>query len=204
MDIKTNSEAEPPVQENHPENVSKKRVWTGSFAILALAFLAAYWLLQLRVLDVFGAYRPILIKATLAGFFVMLILAISKIVETIIAKRAKTRSSGYNLVRVIRLISILLVTAVIISFLFANWYAAAVSLGLISLVLGFALQAPLTSFFGWINILLRAPYHVGDRIQINEFKGDVVEISYLCEYRVKNGQKLLQMNGINPDGVAYL
>jgi len=134
--------------------------------------------LRLQVFEVFGTYLPILTKAALAGFFVMFILAVSKIAETIITRRAKTRTSGYNLVRVIRLIAILLITAVITSFLFANWYAAAVSLGLISLVLGFALQAPLTSFFGWIKILLHIPYHVGDRIQINEFKGDVVEISY--------------------------
>jgi len=66
-----------------------------------------------------------------------------------------------------------------ISVFFQNWYTAAVSLGLISLLLGFALQTPISSLIGWLYIVIRTPYHVGDRIQIEEFKGDVVEINYL-------------------------
>lgn len=64
-------------------------------------------------------------------------------------------------------------------FLFQNLYAAAVSFGLISLILGFALQAPITSFIAWIYLIFRRSYLVGDRIQIKGFRGDVVEISYL-------------------------
>jgi len=60
-----------------------------------------------------------------------------------------------------------------------NWYAAVVSLGLISLILGFALQTPISSFIGWIYILARAPYRVGDRIQIGDARGDVIDVSYL-------------------------
>src|SRR5687767_11792930 len=49
----------------------------------------------------------------------------------------------------------------------------------LSLVLGFALQTPISSFIGWIYILARAPYRVGDRIQIGEARGDVIDVSYL-------------------------
>jgi small-conductance mechanosensitive channel len=66
-----------------------------------------------------------------------------------------------------------------VSILFVGWYGAAVSLGLLSLVLGFALQAPLTSFFAWIYILVRSPYRVGDRIRIDEATGDVIDVDYL-------------------------
>lgn len=54
-----------------------------------------------------------------------------------------------------------------------------VSLGLISLILGFALQTPITSFIGWIYILVREPYRAGDRIRIGEATGDVIDVSYL-------------------------
>jgi small-conductance mechanosensitive channel len=54
-----------------------------------------------------------------------------------------------------------------------------VSLGLISLILGFALQIPLTSFIGWIHIIITRPYKVGDRIKIGEAAGDVIDIGYL-------------------------
>jgi small-conductance mechanosensitive channel len=73
----------------------------------------------------------------------------------------------------------LVLAFIVISVLFVNWYAAAVSLGLISLVLGFALQTPISSFIGWIYILLRAPYRVGDRIEIGDARGDVIDVGYL-------------------------
>ena len=68
---------------------------------------------------------------------------------------------------------------IVISFLFAKWYTAAVSLGLVSLILGFALQTPISSLIGWFYIVIRTPYRIGDRIQVGDFTGDVVEISYL-------------------------
>jgi small-conductance mechanosensitive channel len=67
----------------------------------------------------------------------------------------------------------------VVSILFQNWYTAVVSIGLISLILGFALQTPITSFIGWIYILIRTPYRVGDRIRIGEATGDVIDVSYI-------------------------
>jgi small-conductance mechanosensitive channel len=85
----------------------------------------------------------------------------------------------FNLKRILRLLTVLAVAFTIISVLFVNWYAAVVSLGLISLILGFALQTPISSFIGWIYLLVRAPYRVGDRIKIGELRGDVIDVSYL-------------------------
>ena len=87
--------------------------------------------------------------------------------------------SQYNIKRILRLVVWLIIAFIIISILFANWYTAVVSLGLISLILGFALQTPITSFIGWIYILVRAPYRVGDRIKIGDATGDVIDVSYL-------------------------
>src|SRR5205809_591167 len=70
------------------------------------------------------------------------------------------------------------IICLLIYFLNRNWYTAAVSLGLISLLLGFALQTPIASLIGWFYIVMRVPYKVGDRIQVSDFTGDVVEINY--------------------------
>src|SRR5439155_7450873 len=85
----------------------------------------------------------------------------------------------FNLKRILRLVVVLALAFIVISVLFVNWYAAVVSLGLISLILGFSLQTPISSFIGWIYILLRAPYRVGDRIEIEDARGDVIDVSYL-------------------------
>jgi small-conductance mechanosensitive channel len=49
-------------------------------------------------------------------------------------------------------------------------------LGLLTAGLAIALKDPLTNIAGWIFILTRKPFVLGDRIQIGEHKGDVIDI----------------------------
>ena len=162
----------------HPHSTTHK-IWLGSYFFLALACVALYFLLQWDVFHVLGKYQLWLKKSSLAAAVAFIILLVAKYLEGIVARRSHSKAARYNLVRLIRLISALVVVFVFVSFLFQHWYAAAVSLGLFSLILGFALQTPISSFIGWLYIILRNPYRVGDRIQVNDFKGDVVEIGYL-------------------------
>jgi small-conductance mechanosensitive channel len=153
--------------------------WISTFFLLSLSFLAAYILLDLNVFSIFGNYLKHLKKITLLTSIAFAILAISRIIEKAITGTHPSPATRYNLIRMIRLLAIVIIMVVSASLLFENWYTAAVSLGLISLLAGFALQTPITSLIGWLYIVIRTPYHVGERIQIDTFKGDVVEISYL-------------------------
>ncbi|MGH8213435.1 MAG: mechanosensitive ion channel family protein [Rhodanobacteraceae bacterium] len=85
----------------------------------------------------------------------------------------------YNVRRIGKLVLATAVLVIVLTVLFANWYAALTSLGLISIVLGFSLQTPLGSFIGWIYILIKRPYWVGDRITIGDSSGDVIDVAYL-------------------------
>lgn len=49
-------------------------------------------------------------------------------------------------------------------------------LGLLTAGLAIALKDPLTNIAGWIFILSRKPFNLGDRIQIGEHAGDVIDI----------------------------
>ncbi len=49
-------------------------------------------------------------------------------------------------------------------------------LGLLSAGLAIALQGPLTNLFGWLFIIIRRPFEVGDRVQIEGDAGDVIDI----------------------------
>ena len=113
------------------------------------------------------------------GIGIVVLLAAARTIDVYLIGRLHNPISRFNLQRVLRLVTGLLGLFIVISVLFVNWYTAVVSLGLISLVLGFALQTPISSFIGWIYILLRAPYRVGDRIQIGDARGDVIDVSYL-------------------------
>src|SRR4029453_16699622 len=110
---------------------------------------------------------------------VFALLTVAKAIEIFAIGRIPNRVSQFNIKRIFRLLVGLATVFVMISVLFANWYTAAGSLGLISLVLGFALQMPISSFIAWIYILARAPYRVGDRIKIGDAHGDVIDVSYL-------------------------
>ena len=107
------------------------------------------------------------------------ILLAARLLEVFAIGYVGNAANRYNLKRLLRLLVMLAVAFTIISVLFVNWYAAVVSLGLISLILGFALQTPISSFIGWVYLLVRAPYRVGDRIKIGDLRGDVIDVSYL-------------------------
>jgi len=49
-------------------------------------------------------------------------------------------------------------------------------LGIMSAGLAIALQEPLVNFAGWIFLMVRRPFTVGDRIEIGSAKGDVIDI----------------------------
>ncbi|MFA5667966.1 MAG: mechanosensitive ion channel domain-containing protein [Balneolaceae bacterium] len=60
------------------------------------------------------------------------------------------------------------------------WYAGVSNwgtfLGLLSAGIAIALKDPVTDIAAWLFILWRKPFDVGDRIQIGESKGDVIDI----------------------------
>ena len=154
-------------------------VWFGTYVTIGIIALSFFILFRLHIFDLLGKYRALLQKLSLAIFLAVIVLSIAKFIEISIRKRSRFIYQRYNLIHLTRLLSIIVVAFIIISFLFVNWYAAAVSLGLISLIVGFALQTPISSFIGWIYIIIRNPYRIGDRIQIDTFKGDVIEIGYV-------------------------
>lgn len=176
MDIKTNKEVKKEVKPNKPKT---HKVWLAGYIFIALGCLALYVLIFYHVIDFFGNYRLLLLRLSLACGIVFIIFALTKTAELIIIKKRHDRAAHYNVIRLIRLVSVFIALFVVVTFLFQKWYTAAVSLGLFSLVMGFALQTPISSLIGWFYIIIRTPYKVGDRIQVGTFTGDVVEISYL-------------------------
>jgi small-conductance mechanosensitive channel len=178
MQIETEQDELSKAETVHQVNVNHK-VWQGTYIILALACLGIYFLVRLRIFSSLTPYHILIQKACLAGFFIFMVLTASRYTQALITRYKHAKAIAYNLIRLVRIIAVLAIAMIVIAFLFENWYTAAVSLGLISLVLGFALQTPISSFIGWLYIIARNPYKVGDRIQINDFKGDVVEIGYL-------------------------
>ena len=149
------------------------------YGIASVLLITIYYLLDLKIFEFGEKYIPFMKKSVMSLFLIAVIFLISKIITRVINIQTQIEGDRYNLLRVIRFLAILFSLIVVASFLFQNLLAAAVSFGLISLILGFALQAPIASFIAWIYLIFRRSYLVGDRIQIKGFRGDVVSISYL-------------------------
>jgi small-conductance mechanosensitive channel len=162
-----------------PTTKRADRASLGGYLLLLIVVGILHLSVRAGALNFVGSYLPILQRLATVALYVGLILALTKIVEIYLIGLVQNDVSRYNLKRIWRLLSVLVLILTAVSFLFVRWYAAVVSLGLISLILGFALQTPITSFIGWIYILVREPYRVGDRIKIGNSTGDVIDVSYL-------------------------
>lgn len=162
------------------QNIRQKhKAWIGTYILLSLLCIGVYFIMRLKWVTITPAYDMLIQRSALGAFLIFVVLTAAKYAQAFVARYTHAKAVKYNLIRLIRIIAVLTVLMIVIAFLFQNWYTAAVSLGLFSLILGFALQTPISSFIGWLYIIIRNPYKVGDRIQMGTFKGDVVEIGYL-------------------------
>lgn len=157
----------------------RDRRWLLGWVATAGVLLALDLVLRLDVPGLGAGLRATLRHVLRGGFAIVAIFAAARATSLLFVSRLRDAGARFNLYRVVDLVAALAAGFVALSIVFQNWYTAVVSLGLISLILGFALQTPMTSLLAWIYILLRRPYRVGDRVRIGEATGDVIDVSYL-------------------------
>jgi small-conductance mechanosensitive channel len=162
-----------------PTIQSKHKFWIGIYITLLVALGGLFYLFRLDFFPFVGKYSGLVERFTLGVIAIILLLTIANLARAFLIEPLDNQVARFNLNRITTLFVGLGIFFIALSILFANWYTAVVSLGLISLILGFALQTPITSFIGWIYILVKIPYQVGDRIIIGEAAGDVIDVSYL-------------------------
>lgn len=81
------------------------------------------------------------------------------------------------------------------------WYegltTVATFLGLVSAGIAIALRDPIVNFAGWLFILWRKPFSVGDRVQVSEYAGDVIDqrIFVFTMMEIKNWVEADQTTG---------
>lgn len=155
------------------------KLWFGTYVLVMLVLLAFYYLLGSDLVPAETRYVPTLRSLLLAAVLIVLTTAIAKSVRVYLIEQIDSKPARYNLTRVLNLLTFLAMVIIGLSVLSASWYTALVSLGVLSLILGFALQTPITSLIGWVYLLIRQPYKVGDRIEIGNARGDVIDVSYL-------------------------
>jgi small-conductance mechanosensitive channel len=180
-EVKTALKQTPGTKETIPPPAPELRdkLWFGTYIIILLALLALYYLLGSDLVAADSEYIPTLRNLVLGAISVVITIAVSKSIRVYLVNQIENKPARYNLTRVLNLVTFLAIVIIGLTVVSANWYTALVSLGVLSLILGFALQTPITSLIGWVYLLIRQPYRVGDRIEIGSARGDVIDVSYL-------------------------
>jgi small-conductance mechanosensitive channel len=171
-------QAAPAEKEKRPATRIRDKLVIGTHVLMLIGLGAVHQVVKYQSPDFFKDY-PLVEKLIMAVGVAVVCLMVLRLLEVYFIGRLDNAVYKYNLNRVARLVVWLVIAFFVLTILFQNWYTAVVSFGLISLVLGFALQTPITSFIGWVYILVREPYRVGDRIRIGTATGDVIDVGYL-------------------------
>jgi small-conductance mechanosensitive channel len=168
-----------------PETASKPvaqlgdKLWFSTYILILLGLLAVYSFLGSNYVPTNLKYISTVRSLVLGSLFIVITLTLSKSIQVYWISQIENKAARFNLRRVLKLLTFLAILIIGLSVLTANWYTTLVSLGVLSLILGFALQTPIASLIGWVYLLIRQPYRVGDRIQIEDAKGDVIDVGYL-------------------------
>jgi small-conductance mechanosensitive channel len=147
--------------------------------VLLVALVAIRAALRLPALRGYSDQWPILLRLPAGIALACAALVVERVIEIVVVRRVDDPVARYDLERVLRLLLGIVAAGLLVTTVFANWRAAVTSLGLISLIVGFALQTPITSLLAWVYILIKRPFRVGDRISLGGVKGDVIAIGYL-------------------------
>ena len=154
------------------------RFWFVTYLLLLLACAVLYYLIGSRFMPLAKAQADLAHRLLRGAGMIIIVLAISAALSLYGIARVSDPSTRFTLKRIKRLIVFLLVLLIAVSVIFVNWYTALISVGVVSIIVGLAVQTPMTSFIAWIYILVRRPYRVGDRIRIGEATGDVIDLGY--------------------------
>ncbi len=95
----------------------------------------------------------------------------------LVGKRIKDSKTRYSLRKVISILSIAVFLVILISIWIVETQSILITVGLIGAAVAFGIQDIFKNFVGGVTILLNGLYHVGDRIEINQKYGDVIDVS---------------------------
>ena len=122
--------------------------------------------------------QPVAVTLLAAAAVLLGTYGVYRLVGRYLVDRTEDRRRQHDLRNVLRLGFGLLSLVLLFGIVTRQWVAALVSLGVIGFAVTFALQQPLFSLIGFVYIMVKHPYRVGDRVAIEDAKGDVVEVDF--------------------------
>ena len=102
--------------------------------------------------------------------------ALHTIIQTLFLRRVKDLRLRYNLRKTFAYVIFFAGAIAIVRVWFGSFQQATTYFGLLSAGIAIALRDPLVNLAGWVFIALRRPFAVGDRVQLGQHSGDVIDL----------------------------
>jgi len=103
-------------------------------------------------------------------------LIIDRILKKVVFEKIVDLTLRYQWQKVVKYLTVILAIILLTKVWFGAFESIGTYFGLLSAGLAIALQDLLVNFAGWIFLLIRKPFKVGDRIEINNIIGDVIDV----------------------------
>ena len=139
------------------------------FGIVAIVLLAT--LTRYSLIPSLGVQVEYSVFAVLAGIVIYHILGA-------LASRIEETKLRFTFNKVSVVLSVAIVSVGLLAIWIQQLKFLAISLGLVAAGVSFSLQQPITSLVGWLVLAFERPFVVGDRIEIRDIAGDVIDYGF--------------------------
>jgi len=120
---------------------------------------------------------PFGIKTIKSIVIITVLLLLHLLIRSLILKKIKDVKQHYQWHKLTDTILLIIGIVIVGRIWYAGFQSIATYLGLLSAGIAVALRDPLVNFAGWLYIVSRKPFEVGDRIQLDDMAGDVIDQS---------------------------
>jgi small-conductance mechanosensitive channel len=176
----------------------RDKFWFLVHALVLAGCIAVYFLLGSKMIPLPQSAVGLIARIVRGTVLIVIVLAVARAISVYALGRIEDPAVRFTLQRVVHLVVALAIAVIAVSIIFVNWYTALAAFGVGSVIVGLAVQTPMKSFIAWIYILVRQPFRVGDRIQIGDATGDVIDVGYLDTTLWEFGGKYI--SGDHPSG----
>ncbi len=142
------------------------------FKIFFLIFLTG----AIIYINYFIEYNPTLIKAMYSVVILLIAYIVNIFIENVIKREIKESRERYSIRKAVSTVVSILTFGAILAVWFQETTTLVVAFGLLSAGIAIALQDLLRNVAGGLIIFFTTPFRAGDRIQVDNDVGDVIDI----------------------------
>lgn len=107
---------------------------------------------------------------------IILVWGLHALVQRFVIARIKNPTARFSARRVVRYVGVFAAVFVVGRIWYSGFQSVATIVGLLGAGVAIALKDPLTNLAGWIFLVVRHPFRIGDRIKVGDHTGDVVDV----------------------------